>query len=173
MSLFIGGGKKEAVENSILQQMSQLPFINDLVANMLAAAEKEPWILNCQSYYDTCVRKVTVEPDAVVITWKTQRELYELEDGTNTGIRLVEGDFGERGWGFTANGYLPLHSHINEKGKIDVSLSRVCYLLAMLIQEQLVAKFHGCQFDAGVTEGRCCASFSYRVPERNWMDWFV
>lgn len=172
MGLFNGSAKKEEIENSIVQKMAQLPIVNELVECILEDVQKNPWVLKCQSYYDTCSRSVRIEPDGVVIIWKTQQELYELEDGKNVGIRVVEGDFGRSAWSFTKSGYMPLHSHCNEKGKIDVSLSRVCCLFGMLLQKQMAAKFQGCRFDPGVSEGACCAYFTYQVPKGTWQDWF-
>lgn len=77
----------------------------------------------------------------------------------------------ERCYSFTKSGYVPLHAHHNEKGKEDVSVGEVCYLLASLIRERMMAKMGDCKFGE-VQHSSKAATFTYKVPAQTFEDWF-
>lgn len=160
MGLFDGGAKKEAAENSILQALSQLPILDDLVSTLMN--NEEEWITNCQGYYDSRKRQVTIAADLFEIKWSD----YHYE-----GERQVEDVNGKVRYGYTSSGYTPLHNHVNEKGKEDVSVGRVIYLWSSIVRERLQAKMPNCQFGS-VTEYADHATFTYTVPALTWKRWF-
>lgn len=137
------------------------------------ADENEKWIAACQSYYDNCKRKVTIEPDGVEIKWYTSREEpYTGSDG-QTHYKKTEDIYGHIEYSYTKSGYLPLHNHLNEKGKEDVSVGKVCYLWASVVQEALQEKMPQCQFNDRIKQdGLYDASFTYQVPRPSWKRWF-
>lgn len=84
MGLFGIGEKRKAAESEITQKLRAHPLLELLVKNVLNEANtNEKWISACQSYYDNCKRKVTIEPDGFEIKWYTSREEpYTGSDGS-------------------------------------------------------------------------------------------
>lgn len=73
----------------------------------------------------------------------------------------------------TKSGYLPLHNHLNEKGKEDVSVGKVFHLWASVVQKALQEKMPQCQFNDRIKQdGLYDASFTYQVPRPSWKRWF-
>lgn len=58
------------------------------------ADENEKWIAACQSYYDNCKRKVTIEPDGVEIKWYTSREEPHTGSDGQTHYKKTEDIYG-------------------------------------------------------------------------------
>ncbi len=167
MGLFDGKAKKEAVENEVLQKLSQVPLLDLLIENVLKS--DEPWILQCQSYYDSRKRVVSIDPDGFEIRWSgTHTEEYIGNDG-QAHTKTVVDVYGQIGYSYTKSGYVPLHHYWSEnvKGK-DVSTERVCYLWASLIRERMMAKMPQCDFG----EVNDSAKFTYTVPALSFKDWF-
>lgn len=167
--------KQAAVEREILQKMSQLPIL-DMLIKQLLGADMEDWMVMGQSYYDSCKRRVTIEPDGFELKWSRyyqQRvQVGVYEDGTpKTEMRTNEEILAEKVYSFTKSGYLPLHAHYNEKGKEDVSVGRICYLWASVIREYLAAEMTNCKF-SDVEHSSDAASFTYTVPALTFKDWF-
>lgn len=160
MGLFDGGAKKEAAENAILQALSQLPILDDLVSTLMN--NEEEWITNCQGYYDNRKRQVTIEADLFEIKWSS----FYYEDE-----RRMEQINGQVRYDYTSSGYTPLHNHVNEKGKEDVSVDRVIFLWSSIVRERLQAKMPNCKF-GNVTGHEGSATFSYTVPALTWKRWF-
>lgn len=174
MGLFDGVAKKEAVEQQIMQQIASYPIIKKLVHEInLIGKEKEQWLLTCQGYYDSCVRNVIIEPDSLTVTWTSARTLKISENGSDTKEENEEGNFGSVCWHFTDKGYVPLHKHYNEKGKVDVSLAKVCYLFATLVREQMMVELpEACFCNNIYQDANYRASFTYEVPRGSWQEWF-
>ena len=173
--LFGNKEKQAAVENEILQKMSRIPLLDDLI-NQLLGDDLEEWMVKSQSYYDNCRRVVRVEPDCFSIKWsrwyKERVQVGVYEDGTpKTEVRDQEEILEEKGYSFTKSGYLPLHAHYNEKGKEDVSVGRVCYLWASIVRERMAAKMTNCRFET-VNQYSEEAAFGYTVPAQTYKDWF-
>ena len=160
MGLFDGGAKQSAVENMILQSLSQLEILDDIVLTVVEN-EKE-WITKCQGYYDTCQRQVTIGPDLFEIKWVD----YEIRDGQKT---MVYED--EVRYSYTASGYTPIHNHVNEKGREDVSVGRVVFLWSNIVRERLASKMSDCQFGT-VTQSGDYSRFMYSVVPRQYRRWF-
>ena len=167
--------KQATLENEILQKMSRVQFLDNLIGQLFGD-DLEEWITMGQSYYDERTRVVSVEPDSVSIEWaswdKERVQVGVYDDGTpKTEVRDCKKILGEIAYSFTKSGYLPLHAHYNEKGKEDVSVDRVCYLLASIIQERMAAKMPNCTFG---TVSQCSgrAIFVYTVPALTFKDWF-
>lgn len=175
MGLFDGPAKKDATENLVMQQIARFPIINDIVNEIVALGneEKTAWLLKGQGYYDTCVRNVIIEADSLTISWTSAITLSVLENGSDTKEEITEGEFAIESWSFTKSGYVPLHKHYNDRGRVDVPLTRVCYLFASLVREQMMAKLPGVQFNSEIyAGGNCRASFTYLVPRSTLREWF-
>lgn len=168
MAFFSGGAKREEVENEILRAMSRLDILTSLVENIAGeAAGENPWLIACQGYYDGCVRTVTIAADLCEVKWSDVR--YE-KDAQGKEHRTEDVN-GRIAYSYTKSGYIPLHSHYNERGREDVSVNRVIFLWASLLQERLQAKLTNCQFEEAV-EGDGYAYFRYKVPGLTWKRWF-
>ena len=155
MGLFDG---KEKIEEEIMQKMAQLPIVDDLIKQLLELSKgEEKWLASGVSYYDRCIRKVRIEPDCF--------EIQRMGDSNSEDI------VSRIGYSFTQSGYKPLHAHCNSKGKEDVSLNRVCYLLAAIIRERMVAKWPECHFEV-IESMRDYVCFTYKVPAMTFDDWF-
>ena len=166
MGLFDGKAKKESAEKEALQKLSQVPLLDMLIENILS--KEEPWILQCQSYYDNCQRVVTIEPDGFEIKWSgTHSEEYIGDDG-QLHYKKIEDMYGHIGYSYTKSGYLPLHSYKYDNGSKELSTVRVCYLWASIIRERMMAEMPQCKFGE-VNES---AVFSYTVPPLSFKDWF-
>lgn len=167
MGLFDGNAKRESAENEVLQKLSSVPLLDLLIDNVLGA-EDEPWLQMGQSYYDSCCRIVTVEPDGFEIKWSSYHEEPYIGNDGNRHTQRVEDVHGRIGYSYTKSGYLPLHSYSYDNGKKEISSQRVCCLWASIVRERMAAKMPNCKFD-GVTDN---ATFTYTVPALTFKDWF-
>lgn len=160
MGLFDNGAKHASVENMILQSMSQLPILEDLVATV-AENEKE-WVSKCQGYYDTCQREVIIAPDLFAIKWID----YEVQNGQK--VKVIAD---EVSYSYTKSGYTPIHNHVNEKGREDVPVNRVVFLWSNIVRERLASKLSDCNFGSVTTCSNYC-TFTYTVAPLQWRRWF-
>lgn len=166
MGLFDGKEKKEAAESEVLQKLSQVPLLDLLIENILN--EEEPWIFQCQSYYDSRRRVVHIEPDGFEIKWfDAHTEEYLGGDGQQH-HKTVEDVYGQVGYSYTKSGYLPLHTYWYDNGNKKLSTDRVCYLWASIIRKRMMVKMPQCEFG----EVNDSAYFSYTVPALSFKDWF-
>ena len=159
MALF-DNGKKEAAENYVLQALSRVPILDSVIETIVN--HEEEWIANCQGYYDSRQRKMIFEADFLQIKWS---------DIHPEGERQVETINEKVEYCYTASGYAPLHNHVNEKGKEDVSANRVIYLWATIVRDRLQAAMPKCEFGS-VVEFQDCCMLTYTVPELSWKRWF-
>lgn len=173
MAIFGANKKHEAVENEIMQKLAQVELLELLVKNILREAEESnPWILDCQGYYDNCRREVMIAPDLFAIRWvMVETKEYVGNDGKrHTGQE--EKEMGYLAYSYTKSGYLPLHNHCNEKGKEDISLARICELWAGVVKESMQAQMPRCSFTQGVNVMNDVVTFAYKVPRPTWKEWF-
>lgn len=167
MGLFDGKAKLESAENEVMQKLSQVPLLDDLIRNLLEE-ENEPWIWMSQGYYDNCRRVVTIGPDAFEIKWVSyQKEQYIGKDG-QVSTKRVENMQGRVGYSYTKSGYIPLHRYVYDSGKKEIPTQRVCCLWASVVRERMAAKMPNCMFH----EVKEDASFIYIVPSLSFKDWF-
>lgn len=165
MGLFDGKAKKEAVENEIMQKLSQQKILNDLIFTLFE--ENEDWITTCQGYYDNRKRVVLVDTDyfgVFVMDHHIERDATGAERWVDDVISKVE-------YNYTSSGYAPLHHHVNEKGNEDVSVQRVLYLWASVIRERMQGKLPNCSFGE-VEDQNGQIKFTYKVPGKVWKQWF-
>lgn len=173
MALFGGNKKQETVENEVMQKLAQVELLELLIKNVLREAEEgNPWITNCQSYYDNCRREVMIAPDLFSIRWvMVEKNEYIGNDG-KLHTNQEEKEMGHLGYSYTKSGYRPLHHHCNEKGKEDITLIRVCELWAGVVKESMQARMPQCIFTQGVNVMNDIVTFSYKVPSPTWKGWF-
>lgn len=160
MGLFDGGAKKEAVENFVKQTLSELFILDDIVSTVVN--NEKDWVTHCQSYYDNRKREIKIETDLFQISWYQQH--YEND------VKIIDADE-VINYSFTSSGYTPVHNHVNEKGKEDLSVGRVIYILASVIRERLQKELPDCKFD-NIWEERDHSTFTYTVPALTWKRWF-
>ena len=153
-------GKKDAAENYVIQALSQVPILDGVIEAI--ANHEEEWIANCQGYYDSRQRKIIFEADFLQIKWS---------DIHPEGDHRVETINGKVEYCYTASGYTPLHSHVNEKGKEDVAVDRVIYLWATIVRDRLQEVMPKCKFGYITAFPKYC-ELTYTVPELSWKRWF-
>ena len=77
-------------------------------------------------------------------------------------------------YNYTNSGYMPLHPHLNEKGKQDLPVQRVVYLWTVIVRERLQAMFPDCRFGDVVVHpnnNNLCL-IPYNVAPLMWKRWF-
>lgn len=167
MGLFDGKERRESAEREVLQKLSQVPLLNNLIDNILNA-DDEPWLQMQQNYYDNCKRIVTVEPDSFEIKWNSYHEEPVIGADGQRHTQRVEDIHGRIAYRYTLSGYVPLHSYRYENGAKEVSTERICYLFASIIHDRLKEKMPKCIF----SEVDNKAVFTYSVPSLPFKDWF-
>lgn len=160
MGIFITPAHREAVENLVKQALSELCIVDDIISTVVN--NENDWVTHCQSYYDNRKREIKIEADLFQISWNQHH--YENDE------KIVDADE-VINYSFTSSGYTPIHNHVNEKGKEDLSVSRVIYLLASVIHERLQKEMPDCTFDS-IWDERDYSVFTYTVPALKWNRWF-
>ena len=160
MGLFDGNAKRNMVEDEILRAFLKQPILSDIVETVINH-EKE-WVTKCDGYYDNRIRRVTVGEDLFQIKWS---------DFRNDGEKRIEEVHGVENYSYTASGYLPLHNHINERGKVDVPVGRVIYLWCLAVHSRMSQNMPQCRFSE-VTENGRISTFTYMVPQLPFKRWF-
>lgn len=169
MGLFDGRAKTEALEQEIRERMSALPIFDQLVESLLAD-ETQGWLTQCQSYYDSRKRKVSVEEDCFEIKWSSVQDEKYVDGNGQIRYRSVENVHGSVRYSFTKSGYLPLHSYCDERGKELVSANRIRNIWLGIVREKLLEKMPGCRFEE--LYSTTATSFEYTVPGLRFRDWF-
>lgn len=167
MGLFDGGAKKQAIENEVMQILSQQPILNEIMHSIQNNMKDNSWMLQCQGYYDSRQRSIIIEPDAFIINWK-EKENVEDEKGN---IQEIYKKKASIGLAYTDLGYMPLHSYKSKEGKELVSAERVAFLWASIIKERMKVHFHDCNFSDVWQDGKK-AFFTYYVPKQEFKSWF-
>ena len=72
---------------------------------------------------------------------------------------------------FTEYGYIPLHNHETPSGNEDVTIDRILFLWGIIVRNRMAAKWPKCSFSS-VYQNLGEAAFSYKVPAKEWKDWF-
>lgn len=187
MALFGGKEKKQAAKEArdqVMRTLAQHEYLVALIEQILIEAGKIPyedakgekkiqednkWLTECQSYYDSRQRTVTVGADLFEIKWAdTHQEQYQGTDG-KVYSETVE-DVHERiGYAYTKNGYKPLSAA--RIGDTVVDLATVLSCWASVIKEKMQGAFPELEFK-NVISNQDKASFTYVVPALEWKEWF-
>lgn len=184
MALFGGKEKKKAAEDLVMQKLAQHKLLTGLMQQVLIQAGKasyiddngeeciekrNSWLTECQSYYDSRRRTVTIAPDLFEIKWSdTHQEQHKSADG-KTYYESAEDIHGKIAYAYTSSGYRPLHSFSNGEAVVDVSVVLSCW--AEIIKEKMQEMFPEMDFSRVVSR-EDKAFFTYDVPELEWKDWF-
>ncbi len=175
MSIFTGKNGVIAEENFVMSPIEQeiekkleksgfLAVLDEFLDQQAAAA---PWLTECQGYYDELVRVVKIHEDLLAIGWK-----QTVKHTFTSGSRVVGNDADEDvSLHFTEFGYVPLHNHEAPDGNEDVTIDRVLFLWGIIVRNRMAAKWPQCAFSP-VYQSLGEATFSYKVPSREWKDWF-
>lgn len=175
MSIF--DGKKKAVpeqnpemvtlEEEITEKLTKAGILESIDNFIEEKIAQEPWITQCQSYYESCRRTVKIHEDLLSINWKEAKAVLTA-DGSR--VTIFDKD-NVAAFHYTDHGYMPLHSHYNELGNEDITLDQILYMWGIVVRERMMAKLPQCEFGPvyqSITE----ASFTYSVPAKQWTDWF-
>ena len=130
--------KNEAIEAEVLQKIQDSDLLNVLVYMVLHEPEFD-WMKNGKPGKSSR-RRVEVRPSGVIIE---KPGAYEKRDWDNCFT-----------FNFNDNGYSEIDAHMNERGKVDIGLHRMCYLYATAIQNRLRSALTDCVFDGKVSTDR-------------------
>lgn len=195
MALFGGKEKKQEAKEAreqVMQILARHEYLAVLVEDLLAKTGKisygdvngekkiqgdndEKWLTECQSYYDSRKRIVTVEADLFEIKWSdTHNEKRQGGDG-RTYFEAVEEVYKRISYKYTNNGYKPLSSARYGDTALDLDTVLSCW--ASVIKEKMQGAFPELEFmrvinGQNVVTGEPTATFTYMVPELEWKDWF-
>lgn len=120
----------EAIEREVLQKMCTSELLGDLIYT-ISQKNNLNWIMNGK-HGDSGWRNVIVEPSSIIIE---KPGAYEKRDKSGCVM-----------FSFEDAGFNSLDEHRNEKGKVDITLPRMCYLYAVALQNRMQAAFKDCEF---------------------------
>ncbi len=175
MSIFSGrtGGVTEdnlnlsPLEEEIKEKLSKAGFLADLDRFLDEQAAAEPWLTECQGYYDGLIRVVRIHEDLFAIGWQ-----QIVKHTFTSGSRVVDYDMDKDvHLHFTEYGYAPLRNHEAPNGNEDVTIDRVLFLWGIIVRNRMAAHWPQCDFGP-VHQNLGESTFSYRVPAKQWKEWF-
>lgn len=167
MGLFNNKVRQEAVEQELLEKLSSNPLL-DLIVDDILNDEEESWMRFAQSYYDNCLRTVSIQPDLLEIKWRNLQDLPTIGSDGEYYVEQVDDGEVQRCYSYTKSGYVPLHRYSYDDGKRDISIQRICYLWACVVRNHMAKRMPYCNFGEVNTK----ASFTYTVPFLSFKDWF-
>lgn len=166
-SLVEGQLELSPLEKEISEKLAKSPFLEELDRFLEEKAAAEPWLVTCQGYDDSLRRTVRVHEDLLAIDW-IETEARTLASGS----RIVVNDANKSvSLHFTDYGYVPLHSHNNEKGNEDVTIDSILFIWGVILRDRMNKKWPQCRFSP-VFQNLGEATFGYTVPAREWKEWF-
>lgn len=153
-------------EDEVMQMLSKQKILDDIMYTLGEELENNSWLVKCQSYYDDRERVVTVGPDLFEIKWRVIQEERDSQ-----GKRYpVENILEKVAYSYTKSGYTPIPNYAH------YSQQRVVEMWAKVVQESLNVKFEDCIMENKYIEKdkqrNNCFSFTYKVPEIEWKEWF-
>lgn len=173
MGLFDGGAKKEQLAEEITEKMRKSALINTLC---LFEEKEEEWIHSIVNYDDNGNRKVIVAPNVFYI--------YRFGKEFNVNFNTETGDFAEVSKTYIADdlylrfsslGFRPLTVRLNEKGREEISLGKMLFLLATTIRERMQNMYPNIEFseinETCYTQGKEHVSFTYAIPKKPFIEW--
>lgn len=122
--------KESAVEQEVLEGMVTSELLNYLI-NQLCYHPDAAWMKSAQ-WGDNGWRTVTVKPSGFIIEIPGAYERRDLDHFV--------------AFNFESSGYNSLQAHYNNRGKKDISRSRMCYLYATALHRRLSAALPHCEF---------------------------
>lgn len=122
-----------AIEQDVLEKMQNSELLDVLIDDLISRfiSSEARWMVSGE-HGQTIVRTVTVRPSGFII------EIPGAYDARNKSSYIAIN--------FAESGYVPLTAHYNKHGGIDISLSRMCYLYAIALQNRLKAVMKDCEF---------------------------
>ena len=177
MALFGGGGNSDAEKAALKERFAQSDVVRLLVNDVVERANdpEYAWLFRGQNYYDSCSRRMTIEPDGFTIEWTERMPEEYVDQSGATQTREVTKTIEELGLGFTKSGYKPLLPIKNEKGKGIINQTEMCKLLYEVVKEKLEKALPDCGFrdQIDVSFGvDTKATSTYRVPAMTFKDWY-
>lgn len=157
---------EQAAEQRVKEKLSNVSMLNIIINELGRAGD---WVSSSKGFYDHRTRKFVITKDYI--------EVYDCSDTLLVTYKLIDTyakdiDFSMRmRIEYADYNYKPLHAcFINNR---DISLSRVLYIWATVIQERMKKENPDLIFnEISVDDTKWCASFTYRVPDREYNDWF-
>jgi len=190
---FFGPSKDERANarNEVMQKLSSNEYIETLMHVLLMQAGKEPmafdeagnpafdikpWLTQCMGYYDNRKRTIQVGPDIFGIRWADFHQEPKSVGGTVVNA-WVEDLHDNIGYGYTNDGYMPLHAYSN--GTVSVSTTEVVTCWAEVLVERMKALFPELTFKSvrssyhdGINGPSDEVYIDYEVRPLVWKDWF-
>ncbi len=155
------------IEEEIEAKLAKSGFLAELDRFLDEQAAAEPWLTECQGYYDSLLRVVKIHEDLLAIGWK-----QVVKRTFTSGSRVDDNDMDKDvRLHFTEYGYIPLHNHETPGGNEDVTIDRILFLWGIIVRNRMAAKWPKCSFSS-VYQNLGEAAFSYKVPAKEWKDWF-
>lgn len=153
----------EQAEKEICEKLMHGEVLGNLKYSIFEKGNPElDWILHCQDYYESRVRKVTLDVDSFLIQWIEQGEEEYMSEGIIK-RRTVDVVKKEIDYAYTRSGYLPLHGigHFNS--------GEVLQIWTSIVHDMFKTKLPDCEFQS---IRKYEHSFIYKVPEMQLKDWF-
>ena len=155
------------IEEEIEAKLAKSGFLAELDAFLDEQAAAEPWLTECQGYYDSLTRVVRIHEDLFAIGWQ-----QIVKRTFTSGTRVDDYDMDKSvSLHFTECGYAPLHNHETPEGNEDVTIDRILFLWGIIVRNRMAAKWPNCAFSP-VYQNLGESTFSYKVPAKSWKDWF-
>lgn len=171
MGIFDVGAKKEQLTEEIKDKMKG----SELVRLLCHFGDNE-WVYSAQGYDDTGKRKVIIAPNLLYI--------YRLDKNFRIKFNEESGEFIEESetsiandvyLHFSALGYRPLTAHLNEKGREDLTIGKMLFLLGSAIRERMQDMYPSFKFsDISETcyiQGKEYVAFTYEMPRMHLEEW--
>lgn len=152
----------EIAEKKVKQAFAENPLLDDIITTLLNRTDENPWILNCTGYYDKRQRTIIIGRDLLgVVNGRIDFEGGEPKEPKTENLLFS----------YTASGYKPLHSYVDENGDTLLELNQVMNVWRQVICDRMKQEFPDIKFGAVILEGSY-VTVSYYVPALTWKDWF-
>lgn len=125
------------IESTIKGKMENSPLVTELL-NCILNGEK--WIVAGQNLDDTCIRHMIVDWNLVEVEWLGYH--YERKIAELTGepfISKEEDVLKKYSFIFAEHGYSPLKTYVDNETGIEISVERMCFILATILDEHMAA----------------------------------
>lgn len=122
------------IESTIKEKMEKSPLVAELL-NCIFNGEK--WIVAGQNLDDTCMREVSVEWNLVDVEMIDYRFVRDTRHDGTPYNRMEEYESKKYSFVFAEHGYSPLKPYVDAESGIEISLERMCFILATILDKHM------------------------------------
>lgn len=133
------------IESTIKAKMENSPLVAELL-NCILNGEK--WIVAGQNLDDTCIRQVAIEWNLVDIEWLGYHRERKIAENGNPYIDTVEDVIKKATFVFAEHGYSPLKAYVDAETGIEISIERMCFILATILDEHMATTIKNYKHEA-------------------------